>query len=116
RPEIDQNPAAVRIPLGARDAEAVLPGRFGDRVGNRAGLDLRAPGDHHERIGNDGAAGQIEDRDVLAFFLFGGGADDVDEFRQSVSPAWEWVRSGRRPPTFAARARAYARGDRPALR
>ncbi len=86
RPQIDQDPAAVVIALGPGDRVAVLPRGLDDRVGDRPGLDLRAAGGDDERVGDDGAAIEVENGDVLAFFVFGGGADDVDEFRQSVSP------------------------------
>ena len=84
--EIDQDPAAVGVSLRTGDLEAVLADRVGDRIGNRAGLDFRAAGNDDERIGNDGPAIEVQDGDILAFLVFGGGADDVDEFRQSVSP------------------------------
>jgi len=86
RAEIDQDPAAVGIPLGARDRQTVLANALGDRIGDRARLDGRAAGDDDERVSDDRSAVEIEDGDVLALFVFGGGADDVDEFRQSVSP------------------------------
>jgi len=86
RAEADQHPAAVGVPLGARDRQAVLANALGDRIGDRARLDGRAAGDDDELVGDDGPPVEIEDGDVLAFFVFGGGADDVDEFRQSVSP------------------------------
>jgi hypothetical protein len=86
RTEIDQDPTAIGVPLRTRHPESVLAGGVRDGVGDRSRLNFRAPGDDDERIGNDGPAVQVEDRDVLSFFVFGGGADDVDEFRQSVSP------------------------------
>jgi hypothetical protein len=86
RSQIDQDPAAVAVALGSGNGITVFARRLDDRVGNRAGLDLRAPGGDDERVGDDGAAVEVEDRDVLGFLVFGGGADDVDEFRQSVSP------------------------------
>ena len=88
RTKIDQDPPAVGVTLRTGDRKAVVANRLGDRVGDRAGLDLRAAGGDDERVGDDGAAIEVEDGDVLAFFVFGGGADDVDEFRQSVSPGW----------------------------
>ncbi len=86
RAKIDQDPAAVGVPLGARDREPVLANALGDRIGDRARLDGRASGDDDELVGDDGPPVEIEDGDVLALFVFCGGADDVDEFRQSVSP------------------------------
>ena len=101
--EIDQDPAAVAIALGARDVEAVFARGVGDRIGDRARLDFRAAGDDDERVGDDGPAVEVEDGDIFAFFVFGCGADDVDEFRQSVSPGAVWVRSDRGRRGFAAR-------------
>jgi hypothetical protein len=99
--EVDQNPAAVGVALGTGDRKAILPHRIRDRIGDRAGLNFRAAGDDDERIGNDGPALEVQDGDILAFLVFGGGADDVDEFRQSVSPGAVWVRSGRGRLGFA---------------
>jgi hypothetical protein len=104
RAEVDQDPAAVRVPLRTRDRKAVLTNGIRNGIGDRARLNFRAPGDDDERIGNDGPAVQIEDRDVLALLVFGGGADDVDEFRQSVSPGVAAVRSDRGRRGFARRA------------
>jgi hypothetical protein len=86
RPQIDQDPAAVAVALGSGDGVTVFARGLDDRVGDRASLDLRAAGGDDERVGDDGAAVEVEDRDVLGFLVLGGGADDVDEFRQSVSP------------------------------
>jgi hypothetical protein len=77
--------------------EPVLAGCVGDRIGDRAGLDFRAAGNDDERIGNDGPAVEVQDGDILAFLVFGGGADDVDEFRQNVSPGALRIRSGQAP-------------------
>ena len=54
--EIDEDPSAVGITLGAGDVEAVLAGSLGDAVGDRARLDLRAARRDDERIGNDRAS------------------------------------------------------------
>jgi hypothetical protein len=94
RTQIDQDPAALSVPLRTRHREAVLARRIGNRVGDRPRLNFRAPGDDDERIGNDGPAVEVEDGDILAFLVFGGGADDVDEFRQTVSPGALRFRSG----------------------
>jgi hypothetical protein len=73
RAEVDQDPAAVLIALGAGDREAVFPRCIGDRIGDRARLDFRAAGDDDERIGDDGPAVEVQDGDILAFLVFGGG-------------------------------------------
>ena len=102
--DVDQDPAAVGVPLGARDREPILAGRLDDRVGDRSRLNLRAARDDDERVGDDGTPIEVEDGDILAFLVFGGGADDVDEFRQSVSPgAVGGERSGRLRRGAAAR-------------
>lgn len=49
-------------------------------------MDFRTARDDNERVGDDGPPVEVEDRDILTFLFFSGGADDIDEFRQSVSP------------------------------
>jgi hypothetical protein len=71
--EIDQDPAAVGVALGTGDRKAVFPHCVGNRIGDRARLDFRAAGNDDERIGNDGPAIEVQDRDILALFVFGGG-------------------------------------------
>ena len=73
RAEIDQDPAAVLIALGAGDREAIFPRRIGDRVGDRTRLNFRAAGNDDERIGDDGPAVEVKDGDILTFLVFGGG-------------------------------------------
>ena len=70
---IDQDPAAVGVAFGTRDREAGRAGLRDDCVRDRARLDFRAAGDDDERIGNDGPAIEVQDRDILALFVFGGG-------------------------------------------
>ncbi len=65
-------------------------GLVDDRVGDRARLDRRAAGDDDEGVGDDGTAGEIEDRDVLALLVLRGVAREGDEIelRQwSVPPS-----------------------------
>ncbi|HZX67264.1 MAG TPA: hypothetical protein VFE70_00195 [Candidatus Elarobacter sp.] len=85
--EIDQDPAAVGMALGAAAHTCGLR-LLDDRVGDRACLNRRAAGHDDERIGDDGTSGEIEDRDVLGFFVVRGLADQRDEieFRQDVVP------------------------------
>ena len=85
RAEIDEDPAAVAIPLGARDRESIRARGLGNRVGDRARLDFRAPRHNDERIGYDRAALEIDDRDVLAFFIVGGGMNGSQKIRQCES-------------------------------
>jgi hypothetical protein len=81
-PQIDQDPPAVVIPFGSSDRETVVAGGLRDRVGDRASLDFRAASDDHERVGDDGAALEIEDREIFALLVFGGGTDGCEEVRQ----------------------------------
>jgi hypothetical protein len=75
RAEIDQYPAAVVIAFRAGNSEAGAADGLDDRVGDRPGLDLRAAGHDDERIGNDRAALEIQDREIFAFLVFGRTAD-----------------------------------------
>ena len=87
--EIDQDPTAFGIALRARDAIAGFPRAFDDRVGDRSRLHVRAAVYDNERIGENGAASQIEDGEVFAFFLFRCVTNDVNEtrlMRQCFSP------------------------------
>ena len=115
RAQVDQDPAAVGIPLRTGDRKAVFTGGLADRVGDRPRLNLRAAGNDYEGVGDDGPALQLEDGDVFAFLVFGGGADDVDEFRQSVSPGASGVRNVRGRPAFAVPGYSCVRDSRPAI-
>ncbi len=85
--EVDQDPPPVGVALGTA-AQPRLRGFLDDRVGDRARLDHRAPGHDDERIGDDGASGEVEDGDVLGFLVLRGFEYERDEieFRQGVVP------------------------------
>ncbi len=80
--QIDEDPAAVAVALGARDRAAVGAYGLGDRVGDGAGLDVGAARRDDERVGDDRAALEGKDDDVFGFAVFGGGADDIDQVSQ----------------------------------
>ncbi len=80
--QINENPAAVSVSLSPRDGEPVDPHGLCDRVRDRARLDLRAARHDDERVGDDRSALEIDNRDVLTFFIFGSGADGGQEIRQ----------------------------------
>jgi hypothetical protein len=84
--EVDQDPAAVGVAFGARDLASVVACALRNRVGDGTRLDDRAPGDDDECVGDDGPPIEVEDGDVFALFVFGGGADEFDEIRQGISP------------------------------
>jgi len=56
RPEVDQNPAAVGVPLGARHVEAGVASFLNDRVCDGSRLDFRTAGRDDESIGHDRTA------------------------------------------------------------
>jgi hypothetical protein len=57
--EIDEDPSAVVVALGARNVEPVLFRGVDDRVGDRTRLNFRAARDDDERIGDGGPALEI---------------------------------------------------------
>ncbi len=79
RPEIQEDPAAFGVAFDARDPPAGGFDRLDDRIGDRSRLDLRAPGDEREVVGEDRFRTDLERLELLALFLFRGRADDINE-------------------------------------
>ncbi len=83
RPEIDQNPAAVVVAFGSGNREAVAARCFGNRVGDRARLDFRSAGHDDERVGDDRATLEVENREIFAFLVVDRTLDGGKEFGQN---------------------------------
>jgi|GEM_PF-4473280 len=79
RTEIEQDPTAFGVALDAGYPPAGALDRFDDRIGDRPGLDLRTSGDQREIVGKNRFRADFERLELLAFFLFRSGADDLNE-------------------------------------
>ena len=81
-PKIDEDPTAVGVALGPCDWEASFLGLLDDGVGDRARLDLRAARRDDEGVGDDRAAFEWQDDDVVGFAVGGRVQDDFEQIRQ----------------------------------
>jgi len=79
RAQIQEDPAALGVAFDARDPPTGGFDRLDDRIGDRPGLDLGAPGDQREIIGEDRLRADLQRLELLALFLLRGRADDINE-------------------------------------
>lgn len=77
-PQVEQDPAAVGVALDPLHRVAFGFGALGNRVGDRARLNLRAAGNDDERVGEDRAPAYVDGDKIFALFLERGVANDVD--------------------------------------
>ena len=77
--EIDEDPAAVGVAFEAANRTALALRRLDDRIGDRTGLNFRAPANDGKRVGENRASVDVDCDKVLAFLIEGCVADNVDQ-------------------------------------
>ncbi len=105
RAEIDEDPAAVGVALGARDGEIGLARFLDDGVGDRTRLNDRSAGRDDEGVGDDRPPFEREGQYVVGFEIEGGFADEVEQIRQRAG-SLDAMRRSRVRRGFVGRSRA----------
>jgi hypothetical protein len=78
RAQIDQDPVPVGVALDVGDAVSAQFYRFDDAVGERARLNFGTSGHQDENVGQDRPRADVDRDKVLALFIQGGLAYEVE--------------------------------------